>query len=88
MKHRVLKPPKVIFEVVSEGTAQKDETIKFELYRREGIEYYVIAFLSLKKTKVYKLHEGKYVKLKDVTDDSLEINLEDCSISLDFSKIW
>ncbi len=32
--------PKIIIEIISSSTVQKDETIKFELYEKEGVEYY------------------------------------------------
>ncbi len=88
VKGKILNTPRVIFEVVSEGTAEKDERLKFELYEREGVEFYVIVLPSLKKAKAYKLTEGRYVKLKDVIKDILELNVDGCSVSLDFSKIW
>ena len=47
VERKIFKAPKVIFEVVSENTAEKDEKLKFELYEREGVEYYVIVFSSL-----------------------------------------
>ncbi len=88
IKGKILKPPRVIFEVVSESTSEKDEKLKYELYEREGVEYYVIVFPELRKAKVYKLREGKYVKVRDVCEDVMEIDLEDCKIYLDFSRIW
>ena len=88
VKGRVLKTPKVIFEVISEGTAERDERLKFELYEREGVEFYFMVFPSLRKAKAYRLLEGRYVKLKDVTADKLEIDLNGCMISIDFAKVW
>lgn len=88
VEKKIYRTPEVIFEVVSENTAEKDEKLKFELYEREGVEYYIIVFPSIKKAKVYKLRDGKYKKLTDLIDDTLELELEDCKIHLDFSKVW
>jgi len=88
VKGKILRTPKVIFEVVSESTSEKDEKLKFELYERESVEYYVIVFPSLKKAKVYRLFDGKYRKLKDVVNDSLELEVDESRIYLDFSKVW
>jgi len=85
---KILKTPRVIFEVVSENTSEKDERLKFELYEREGVEYYVIVFPSLKKAKAYRLFDGRYRKIKDVVREALEIKMRECDIVLDFSKIW
>ncbi|EDP74560.1 Uma2 family endonuclease [Hydrogenivirga sp. 128-5-R1-1] len=88
VKDKLLKTPAVIFEVISESTAERDERLKFELYEREGVEFYVMVFPSLKKAKAYRLTNDRYVKLKDVTTDTLEIPLKGCKIALDFSKVW
>ncbi|GAB6065087.1 Uma2 family endonuclease [Aquifex pyrophilus] len=88
VEKRIYKTPKVIFEVVSENTAEKDEKLKYELYEREGVEYYIIVFPSIRKAKVYKIQEGRYRKLTDIIDETLELKVEDCLIRLDFSKVW
>ena len=88
IRDKLLKTPAVILEVISQSTAERDEKLKFELYEREGVELYVMVFPSFKKAKAYKLTEGRYLKLKDVTNDTLEIPLKECEISLDFSKVW
>ncbi|NPA41673.1 MAG: Uma2 family endonuclease [Aquificae bacterium] len=85
---KILKTPKVIFEVVSESTSERDEGLKFELYEREGVEYYIMVFPNLKKAKAYKLVEGRYRKLKDLVNESLELDLEGCEVSLDFAKVF
>ncbi|WP_187647460.1 Uma2 family endonuclease [Nitrosophilus labii] len=33
--------PKIIIEIVSKSSATKDEDIKFELYAKEGVKYYI-----------------------------------------------
>ncbi len=88
VESRILKTPKVIFEVVSESTAEKDEGLKFELYEREGVEYYVMVFHELKKAKAYKLVDGKYRKLRDITEEVVEFELGECKISLDFGQVF
>ena len=88
VKGKILRTPKVIFEVVSENTADRDEKLKFELYEREGVEFYVMVFPSLKKAKAYRLREGRYIKLKDITNETLELEIENCTVSVDFSKVW
>ena len=52
------------------------------------MEFYVIVFPSLKKAKAYRLWQGRYIKLTDITSDILEIDLKDCQIALDFGKVW
>ncbi len=85
---KVLKTPRVIFEVVSESTSEKDEGLKFELYEREGVEYYVMVFPELRKAKAYKLIGGRYRKLRDLVYEALELDLEKCKITLDFKRVF
>jgi Uma2 family endonuclease len=85
---KLLKAPKIIFEVVSESTSEKDEGLKKELYEREGVEYYVLVYPEIKKARIFKLEEDKYKKVLDATEDTFTFNLAECKITLDFSKVW
>ncbi len=82
------KAPMLIFEVLSRSTASKDKNTKFKLYEREGVRHYVIVNPDEQLAKVYSLHEGKYIKVMDATDESCAFDLGKCQISFDFSKIW
>ncbi len=88
VEDKLLKPPKVVFEVVSPSTVEKDEKLKFELYQREGVPYFVLVYPDLKKAKVYKLTDGGYKKLIDAVKDKVEFELGRCRVELDFSKVW
>ncbi|WP_456464641.1 Uma2 family endonuclease [Persephonella sp.] len=80
--------PSIIFEVVSKSTQEKDEHLKFEIYEREGVKYYVLVYPEENLAKVFELINGRYVKLIDATDETLKFHLKNCSIDFDFSKIW
>ena len=82
------KAPVLIFEILSKSTAHKDRTTKFNLYEREGVQYYVIVDPDNHVAKVYGLLNGHYVKVKDVSSESVEFDLDKCLIKFDFSKIW
>jgi Uma2 family endonuclease len=83
------KAPDLIFEILSKSTAHKDTGLKFALYEREGVGYYVIVDPSEKVAKVYRLNdEGRYVKVCDTRDEAVEFTLKACRFSFDFSKIW
>lgn len=86
----ITKAPKIIFEVLSKSTAKKDTGIKFEIYEKEGVEYYIIVNPDENLAKVYRLHEGRYIKMADATDEKIEFELKECdrTITFDFSKIW
>lgn len=84
----IKKTPKIIFEVLSESTAMVDKNLKYEIYEREGVNYYIIVDPSENLAKIYRLHDGKYIKVCDAHSEHVEFTLPECSFSFDFSKIW
>ena len=78
----------MIFEVLSPSTALKDMNLKFNLYEQEGVKYYIIVDYDDEVARVYHLQNGRYIKLVDATDETIEFDLEKCQIEFDFSKIW
>ena len=84
----VTKAPKVIFEVISKSTAHNDRVIKKRIYEEEGVLYYGIVDPEVRLAKLYELKDGNYIKLLDARDDKTTLKLEECNITIDFSKIW
>ncbi len=82
------KTPKLIFEVVSPSTANKDERLKFDLYRREGVKFYVLVYPERKVAKIFSLQQGQLVKQCDVSGEKHSFDLECCQIEFDFARIW
>jgi len=82
------KAPKIIVEILSPSTAKKDETVKFDIYEAEGVQYYILVYPDDLKAKVYSLKEGKYIKVSDFTHEVLAFDDLDCSLSLDFAKVF
>lgn len=86
----ISKAPKMIFEILSKSTAKKDTTIKYDLYEKEGVKYYIIVDPEAQVAKIYKLFNGKYVKVDDVSDEVVKFTIEECDLEIDFdfSVIW
>ena len=84
------KAPKIIFEILSKSTASKDKNLKYKLYEQEGVQYYIIVNPDDNVAKVYKLHDGRYIKMLDASDERIEFEISECNkfFSFDFSKIW
>ena len=81
--------PEIVVEVVSKSTAQKDEYLKFEIYQREKVPFYILAYPDIKKVRVFQLLNGKYDKYFDSDDGTLEITLKNgCEIKVDIEKIF
>ena len=82
------KAPAIIFEILSKSTANKDLNLKYELYEKEGVKYYIIVDPKEKIAKVYRLKSGRYIKVVDAHSESVDFELEKYSFTFDFSKIW
>lgn len=89
-KAYITKAPKIIFEILSKSTAKKDKTIKYDLYEKEGVNYYIIVDPDEEMAKVYELKNGRYIKVCDATDEIVVFDIKECetSFEFDFSKIW
>ena len=85
---RLTRAPALIFEVISPKTALRDEVVKFDIYRTEGVIHYVLVYPDSKKAKVYRLIEGEYRKVGDFHDEQHCFELPGCAIEFDFSRIW
>ncbi len=85
---RIVRAPALIAEVISPKTAMRDERTKFQLYRDEGVGYYLLLYPRQTKAKVYRLVDGEYRKVGDFQRETCSIVLPDCTIALDVGKLW
>jgi len=85
---RLTRAPELIFEVVSRPTARRDEVVKFELYRSEGVTHYVLVYPQAHKAKVYQLFAGEYRKVADFSNETHHFELSGCAMDFDFSRLW
>ncbi|NWF65852.1 MAG: Uma2 family endonuclease [Campylobacterales bacterium] len=84
----ITKAPVIIFEVLSKSTANKDLNLKYNLYEKEGVKFYIIVNPDDRVAKVYKLQNGKYIKVCDTVDERVKFEIDECEVEFDFSKIW
>ena len=82
------EPPEVVIEVVSKTTAERDEKLKFELYEREKVKYYVLVYPELKKVRAFQLKEGGYDKFFDSEEGELELKVNECGIKVKVVNLW
>jgi Uma2 family endonuclease len=80
--------PEIIFEVISENSIRRDEIVKFDLYKKEGVKYYGLVYPNEKRVKIYKLINGEYIKISDLRDGIFKTDDLTCDIKVDFSKVW
>jgi len=84
----ITRAPELVFEILSPQTARRDEIIKFQLYRDEGVAWYSIVYPELRKAKVWQLRDGEYRKVGDFHHERLRFDLPQCTFEFDFSRIW
>ena len=84
----VKKTPHLIVEVVSKSTQRKDETIKKEIYEKEGVKTYILIYPEILKARVFVLEDGKYKDLGMFVDEVFETKIEDCPLKIDFEKVF
>jgi len=87
-KGRLTRAPEIVFEVLSKSTAKRDEILKFDLYREEGVKYYILVYPDGLKAKAYELIDGTYRKIADFNDEIYPFELKYCTIDFDFNFIW
>ena len=80
--------PSIIFEILSPSTRKKDETIKFELYEENGVDYYVMIEQNKKSAKIYKLKNAKYEFDKKIKNGKYNFKLNECNIKFNFGNIF
>ena len=55
--------PLVVMEIVSQPTVQKEQILKFSLYEREKVKFYVLLYPEIQKMRVFKLIDNKFEKI-------------------------
>ena len=84
----VMVTPELIVEVVSTSSTKRDEVMKFDLYQREGVLYYILVYPGKQLAKVYINNSLGFKKQGDYSLDVVEFNIADCAFVVDFSSIW
>jgi Uma2 family endonuclease len=77
-------PPVLIAEVLSPSNIKTDRILKFELYREQGVKYYILADYLKETVEVYELIDNYY---KQVEKSKFQLD-KNCEIEFDFDKIW
>ena len=83
------KTPIMIVEVLSKATAQKDMTVKFDLYEKQKVGCYIMIEPNIQKAEIYELKDDKFELVKSLKDEGdYQYKDEQCKISLDFKNIF
>lgn len=82
------RAPQLIFEILSPSTAHKDRTLKFDLYEREGVLWYVLVDAQDQVVHIFQRIDGRYQKMADISDAPFTFSWQDCAISIDIKELW
>ena len=82
----ITKAPEIVVEIISSSTARIDENIKFNIYEKEGVKYYILAYLNYLFAKVYK-NENGFKKIGDFETEEITLDLK-CKVNINFDTIF
>ena len=77
-------PPVLIVEIISPSSIKNDRVIKFEIYREQGVKYYILADYTKQTIEVFELIDN-YYKQVEKNNFLLEKN---CFVEFNFDQIW
>ena len=82
----ITKAPEIVVEIISPSTAKIDEDIKFKIYEKEGVKYYILAYPNHLFAKVYK-NENGFKKIGDFEVEEITLDLK-CKVTINFDTIF
>ncbi len=82
----LIKAPEIVFEVISPNSAKRDETLKFQIYEKEGVKFYILVYPDDLKAKIYELKNGKYQKRGDFSKEVFDFDLY--GVKVDFKNVF
>jgi Uma2 family endonuclease len=85
---RLLRPPVLVFEILSPSTAQKDRIAKFEICQAQGVRYFVLVDPDREHVEVFEMIEDAYRKAFEGMVGTFEFDLGPCRIDIRFDGIW
>jgi len=77
--------PKIVVEIISPSTAKNDEELKYGIYEREGVGYYLLVYPDLGKVRIFQLQNDNY---KKVYEGEGRFRFGLCGIEIDFGKVF
>ena len=82
-------PATLVVEILSPATAFKDRHVKYSLYEKMGIKYFLIFDIDKKIIEVNRLENGQYQLQTYTHTQPYKFLLEDdCSIDVELAAIW
>ena len=77
-------PPVLVEEVLSPASLVKDRNIKFELYWKNGVKYYIMADYNKETVEIFELIDNQYRSV----EKNYFLLSNNCSVEFDFAEIF
>jgi len=82
------KSPELIVEVISPSTAQRDEKYKFDIYQREKVPFYLLAYPDECKVKLFRLKDDAFSKEGDFFTETYRFEGLSCDLEINFDQVF
>lgn len=80
--------PNLVVEILSPSTAHKDRNLKFELYEKQGVKYYLIVDPINESIEIFQLTSKVYKKQIELNEGTFDFDFEKCTTKVDFKNTW
>lgn len=77
-------PPVLIVEVLSPYNLRNERVVKFDLYREQGVRFYIMVDCKKETVEVFELIDNIY---KQVEKNTFKID-KNCQVDFDFKDLW
>ena len=81
-------PPALVVEILSDSTKENDREVKYSLFEKEGIPWYLMVDPDKETVEIYQLKTKKYHKIEIVHDESFTFNIGTCKAPVVMKEIW
>ena len=83
---KVIGPPDLVVEIISESTIKKDRELKLDLYQKAGVPEYWLVDPERQTVRKYLLKENQY---RDAGEFHEELNFEGLAgVKVDLREVW
>lgn len=88
-KKFISQPPVIVVEVLSPSTRDKDLSVKYDIYKEQGVKYYVILDPDNDTYTIHQLSGKDYKIALNGHDGTFTFEIEDdCHAEINFGKLW
>jgi len=84
----ITQAPCLAAEILSPSNRNKDFLLKKEIYRQQGVKYYVVIDPDDNSYVIYEISGGDYKVAQAGHSGSFQFIFDECFVNIDFGKIF